>query len=95
VPATEIAVIAGDNGKRGYNPFMVGDNDGLVTVAETRQPGMETDFVLVRSTHAMLPLDGDVVTAKIRFLDTGPLGAPGVPAPQPSATQPSANQPSA
>jgi pimeloyl-ACP methyl ester carboxylesterase len=95
MPATEIAVIAGGNGKRGYKPFLDGDNDGLVTVAETRLPGMEADFVLVRSTHAMLPLHGDVVTAKIRFLDTGPLGAPGVPAPQPSATQPSANQPSA
>jgi pimeloyl-ACP methyl ester carboxylesterase len=100
VPATEIAVIAGGNGKRGYNPFLDGDNDGLVTVAETRMPGMETDFVLVRSMHATLPLHRDVVTATIRFLDTGcfldtgHLGAPGVPAPQHSAPQPSANQPS-
>jgi pimeloyl-ACP methyl ester carboxylesterase len=94
VPATEIAVIAGGNGKRGYNPFLDGHN-GLITVAETRLPGMETDFLLVRSMHATLPLHRDIVTATIRFLDTGRLATPDVSAPEPSAPQPSATQPSA
>lgn len=88
VPATEIAVIAGGNGKAGYNPFLDGDNDGLVTVAETRLPGTETDFLLLRSLHATLPLQREAVAATIRFLDTGRLGAPPVEIPQPSARKP-------
>jgi len=45
--------------------------------------------------HATLPLHRDIVTATIRFLDTGRLATPDVSAPEPSASQPSANQPSA
>jgi pimeloyl-ACP methyl ester carboxylesterase len=85
VPATEIAVIAGGNGKSGYNPFLDGDNDGLVTVAETRLPGMEADFLILRSLHARLPLQHDAVAATVRFLDTGRLGAAPVSATQPPA----------
>lgn len=85
VPTTEIAVIAGGNGSAGFNPFLDGDNDGLVTVAETRLPGMETDFLLLRSLHARLPLQREAVAAMVRFLDTGRLGGPPANIPQPSA----------
>ncbi len=88
VPATEIAVIAGGNGKVGYNPFLDGDNDSLVTVAETRLPGMEADFLLLRSLHAWLPLRRDAVAATVCFLDTGRLGGPPVSVDQPSARKP-------
>ncbi len=88
VPATEIAVIAGGNGSAGFNPFLDGDNDGVVTVAETRLPGMETDFSLLRSLHARLPLRREAVAATVRFLDTGRLGWPPVNFPQPSAGEP-------
>ena len=74
VPATQIAVIAGGNGNAGYNPFLHGDNDGIVTVAETRLPGMEADFLILRSLHPRLPLQRDAVAATVRFLDTGRLG---------------------
>ena len=56
VPATEIAVIAGGNGSAGYNPFLSADNDGIVTVAGTRLPGMAADCLILRSLHARLPL---------------------------------------
>jgi hypothetical protein len=84
VPATEIAVIAGGNGGAGYNPFLDGDNDGVVTVSETRLPGMETDFLMLRSMHARLPLQRDAMAATVRFLDTGRLDGPPVNIPQPS-----------
>ncbi len=88
VPASEIAVIAGGNGGAGYNPFLNGDNDGLVTVAETRLPGMEADFLTLRSMHARLPLQRDAVAATVRFLDTGRLGGPPAKIPQPSTRKP-------
>ncbi len=85
VPATQIAVIAGGNGTIGYNPFLGGDNDGLVTVAETRLPRRETDFLILRSLHPRLPLQRDAVAATVRFLDTGCLGGPPAEISRPTA----------
>ncbi|WP_158922475.1 alpha/beta fold hydrolase [Acidisphaera sp. S103] len=73
VPATEIAIIAGGNGKNGYNPFLTGDNDGIVTVDETRLPGTESAFLLLPSTHTRLPMRHDTVAATLSFLETGHL----------------------
>jgi len=73
VPATEIAIIAGGNGGRGYNPFLRGDNDGVVTVAETRLPGAETDFLLLPFGHTTLPLRRATVAVTLKFLETGRL----------------------
>jgi len=67
----EVAVIAGGNGRRGYNPLLTGDNDSIVTVAETRLPGNEADFMLVPSLHISLPLRSDVIAATLGFLETG------------------------
>lgn len=67
----EMAVIAGGNGRGGYNPLLPGDNDSIVTVAETRLPGNEADFLLVPSLHISLPLRSDVITATLGFLETG------------------------
>jgi pimeloyl-ACP methyl ester carboxylesterase len=75
VPAAEIAVIAGGNGRGGYNPFLKGDNDGVVTVAETRLPGAEADFLLLPAVHTMLPRRRAAAAATLRFLETGRLGA--------------------
>jgi pimeloyl-ACP methyl ester carboxylesterase len=75
VPETEIAVIAGGNGANGYNPFLAGDNDGVVTVAETRLPGAEADFLRLPSIHTTLPMRRATVAATIRFLETGHLAA--------------------
>lgn len=67
----DMAVIAGGNGRRGYNPLLPGDNDSIVTVAETRLPGNEADFLLVPSLHISLPLRSDVIAATLGFLETG------------------------
>ncbi len=75
IPPAEIAVIAGGNGRRGFNPFLKGDNDGIVSVAETRLPGAETDFLLLPAVHTMLPRRRATAAATLRFLESGRLGA--------------------
>ncbi|CAH2600106.1 putative Triacylglycerol lipase [Rhodovastum atsumiense] len=73
VPACAgILVIAGGNGGRGFNPLLQGDNDGVVSVAETRLPdGTEYQGVTVASLHNFLAGHPAAVTATLRFLETG------------------------
>ncbi|MBS0644196.1 MAG: alpha/beta fold hydrolase [Proteobacteria bacterium] len=71
VPDAPIGVIAGGNLRRGYNPFLAGDNDGLVTVAETRLPGAESAFLLVPAVHTFIARNPAVIAATCRFLATG------------------------
>lgn len=77
VPEAEIAIVAGGNGKQGFNPLLRGDNDGVVTVAETRLPGAEADFLLVPALHTLLPIHKAAIAATVRFLQTGRLAGPG------------------
>lgn len=55
IPAVRVptAVIAGGTGNRGYNLLLKGDNDGIVTVSETRVPN-ESLFRLVPCIHTTL-----------------------------------------
>jgi pimeloyl-ACP methyl ester carboxylesterase len=70
-PDFEFGIIAGGRGDgKGYNPFLTGDNDGLVTVVSTRLAGAR-DFLLVPSLHATLPDNSQVMEATLRFLDQG------------------------
>jgi pimeloyl-ACP methyl ester carboxylesterase len=73
VPTAEIAIIAGGNGGRGFNPFLHGDNDGVVTVAETRLAGAEADFLLLPAIHTTLPMRPAAIAATLSFLQTGAL----------------------
>jgi pimeloyl-ACP methyl ester carboxylesterase len=82
VPPAEIAIIAGGNGKRGYNPFLRGDNDGIVKVAETRLNGSESGFLLLPSIHPTLPMHRAAVTATLSFLETGNMLAQSEPQPR-------------
>jgi hypothetical protein len=68
VPDRPILVIAGGNGRRGFNPLLRGDNDGIVGVDETRLHGSETAFRLSRTIHTVLPSAHDVIGATIGFL---------------------------
>lgn len=68
-----VGIIAGGNGGRGYNPLLAGDNDGVVTVAETRLPGHEAGFLRVPSLHTPLAGRPETVLAATRFLDGYPL----------------------
>lgn len=76
VPACRgIAVIAGGNSGRGFNPLLRGDNDGVVTVDETRLPGREDGFLLVRSLHTPLPGKDETILATAEFLENGYIAA--------------------
>jgi len=66
--AKEVLVIAGGTGGSGFNPLLHGDNDGLITVVETRMPEHETEFRLVRSIHRNLPIKSATISACISFL---------------------------
>jgi hypothetical protein len=48
-----------------------GDNDGIVTVTETRLGIAETDFLLLPSIHTTLPMRRDTIAATLGFLACG------------------------
>ena len=73
--ARGVGVIAGGNGRGGWNPLLRGDNDGVVSVSETRMPDAETGFLLVRSLHTPLARHPDAVAATVAFLCTGRMAA--------------------
>jgi pimeloyl-ACP methyl ester carboxylesterase len=70
VPAFEFAVIAGGDGKDGYNPLLPGDDDGTVTVRSVQLPGA-ADSLLVPRLHTMLMRDETAITATRHFLRHG------------------------
>ncbi|MDP6942215.1 MAG: alpha/beta fold hydrolase [Planctomycetota bacterium] len=77
VPPCEFGVIAGGkNNDRGWNPLLEGDDDGVVTVEETRLPGL-TDFLLVERAHTFIMRAPEVVGATVRFLLAGKFQAAG------------------
>jgi hypothetical protein len=76
VPAPDcpFAIIAGGRGNgRGLNPFIPGDDDGLVGVEEARLEGA-ADFLLVRSGHTSIMDHPRVVEAAVSFLERGNFG---------------------
>ncbi len=82
-PDFEFAIISGGRGNiRGYNPMIPGDDDGTVSVSNTRLPGA-TDFVVVPGIHSFLMNDSQVVDCTTRFLSTGRLRQDGEPHPIP------------
>ena len=71
VPAAEFGIIAGGRGNaNGFNPLLPGDNDGLVTVAETALEGAR-DFLLVRTTHGLVDDHPQTIEATLSFLRDG------------------------
>lgn len=70
-PKCPFGVIAGGRGDdRGYSPLLQGDNDLVVSVAETRLPGA-ADFLLLPVTHTFMMDSSAVQQATLRFLDRG------------------------
>ena len=65
----EIGVIAGQRSLWPW-PFLKGAHDGIVTVEETKLPGMK-DFVLVSAVHAELLFKKKVSDLAISFLKSG------------------------
>jgi len=69
----EVAVIAGGTaGGRGFNPLLSGNNDGVVTVAETDLPGAR-DRLTVPAIHTVIAALPQTIAATMNFLENGRL----------------------
>ncbi len=69
-PTAPFGIVAAGRGTEdGLNPFIPGDDDGVVGVDETLLPGA-TDVLIVRGTHTFLMDDEEVQAAVDRFLRT-------------------------
>jgi pimeloyl-ACP methyl ester carboxylesterase len=69
-PGFEFGVVAGGFGERGLNPLLDGDDDLVVSVAETRLPGA-CDFRMVHCRHGGLLYDSAVHQQTLKFLQHG------------------------
>lgn len=77
IPAIEhpFAIVAGGTGDdEGFNPFLPGDDDGTVGLAETRLEGA-LDFLVVPEIHAVISNHPDTIRATINFLKRGKFDA--------------------
>ncbi|MCB2100000.1 MAG: hypothetical protein KDE22_03970, partial [Rhodobacterales bacterium] len=70
LPRVRHCIIAGGDGGEGFNPWLAGDDDGIVRVDEARLPGSD-DFLRVNAIHALLINHPDTWAALRRFLDGG------------------------
>jgi pimeloyl-ACP methyl ester carboxylesterase len=67
-PDCPFLIIAGARGDgRGWNPLLIGEDDGVVTVAETHLDGA-AGHRIVRSLHAFLPSHRDAIAVTLEFL---------------------------
>jgi hypothetical protein len=67
VPQCEFGIVAGNGGA---NPLLTGNDDLVVSVAETRLAGAR-DFCLVPVVHTALMTDSRVKELTLRFLEHG------------------------
>ena len=78
IPPCPFGIIAGgDDDPEGGNPLLDGNDDMVVTVAETRLPGA-ADFVIVPALHTFIMDDAQVQEYTLRFLQHGYFIAPEV-----------------
>jgi hypothetical protein len=71
VPELPFGVIAGGTTTgRGRNPWIEGDNDGLIAVENTKLEGM-ADFLLVDCSHTAIKTHPEAIEATVNFLETG------------------------
>ena len=70
IPQCEFGIIAGGKGKAGYNPLLPGDDDGVVTVENTKLEGAR-DFLRVQSSHTFIMNHAETRRAVLRFLKSG------------------------
>lgn len=67
----DVGIIAGQRGKKvGYNLFIKGDNDGLLTTNKTKL-GIEKDFICVKADHNSLLYKKFVGKLTLSFLKNG------------------------
>jgi pimeloyl-ACP methyl ester carboxylesterase len=71
VPQCEFAIIAGGRGDAsGWNPFLSGDDDSVVSVSTTRLPGAR-DFAVLPISHTFMMNDARLREYTLRFLQQG------------------------
>ena len=74
-PPCEFGIVAAGRGDgRGWNPLLEGDDDGVVSVEETRLPGAR-EVLFVRGYHTTVMRHPEVTASVIRFLETGAFAA--------------------
>jgi hypothetical protein len=70
-PDLEFGTVAASRGdQRGWNPWVAGDDDGLVAVSEATLPGAR-DSLVVEVAHTFVMNDERVHDAVVRFLASG------------------------
>jgi pimeloyl-ACP methyl ester carboxylesterase len=70
-PDFEFAIIAGGkNNDKGYNPLLVGDNDGTISVDIAKLSGAR-DFTVLPIMHTFIMNDAGVKELTLRFLQHG------------------------
>lgn len=70
-PQFEFAVVAGGRGTlEGFNPLVNGDDDGTVSVHNTRLPGA-ADFATVNCLHSFLMNNSSTIQMTVEFLNNG------------------------
>jgi hypothetical protein len=68
---SEVGIIIGIRGKKyGYNPFIKGDNDGLLTPDRTKL-GTEKDVAIIKVGHTLLTQNKTVRKLVVEFLKSG------------------------
>lgn len=71
VPNCEFGIIAGGRGtENGFNPLLEGDDDGTLSVEETKLQG-SADFTVVNKTHTLILFAPETVEQTIHFLKEG------------------------
>jgi len=63
-------IIAGGHGREGFNPWLEGDDDGIVRLEEARLPGSD-DFLRVDAVHTFVIDHAGTRAAMRRFLAGG------------------------
>ncbi|MCB0340344.1 MAG: hypothetical protein KDD53_12105 [Bdellovibrionales bacterium] len=67
----EIGIIAGGvSHEKGISPFIDGDDDGVVSVQETKLPGAK-DTIILKSMHSVMMYSSTVIEQTIYFLQNG------------------------
>jgi pimeloyl-ACP methyl ester carboxylesterase len=70
-PNFEFGIIAGGRGnKRGFNPLLSGDNDGVISVETAKLAGAR-DFLRVPVLHSFMMVSAKVQQYVLRFLQQG------------------------
>jgi len=63
-------IAGGRKDGKGFNPFLAGDDDGTLAVAETQLPGA-SDFIVVPEIHGRISNHPETIRATLNFLMFG------------------------